>query len=376
MDRLQNKHIPVLDGIRAFAILLVCLAHFFAVDENYLYNSNAILGSVIFKISRIGLRGVELFFLLSGFLITNILLESKKSSRYFTTFYARRFLRIFPLYYFVLTICFIILPQITSLDLNANRVIQNQVWLWTYTSNLPSLSASFWNGGSNFPGFGHFWSLCVEEHFYVFWPFLIYFSNEKWLPRLMWSVVLISVFSILFVYLSNNMFPILSWTTIRCMGVLSLGGLIAYYKKNTIIYEKIITVSNKTIIPFGILFLIVSFIPRRYELQEILVYFTAVIFFSELIIVSFEGNRFASMIFNHKPLFFIGKISYGIYVYHGIFMHIFVKYQGCIKFYISNGVIGTIIYTLICTTVSVFIAWVSWIIIEQPILKLKKHFNY
>lgn len=377
MDILENKHIPVLDGIRAFAVLLVCFVHFFGVDENYLYNSNVIIGSILFKISQIGLKGVELFFLLSGFLITNILIESKNSSKYFSTFYIRRFLRISPLYYFVLTICFIVLPQITKVDLAANNVIEKQVWLWTYTSNLSSFFGNLgWYGGTNFPGFSHFWSLCVEEHFYVFWPFLIYFSSEKWLPRFMWSIVLISVFSVLFVYFSNNMIPIFGWTTIRCMGVLSLGGLIAYYKKYPFLYKKIVNISNKTVLPFGLLFLVVSFIPRRYESQEILVYFSAVIFFSELIVVSIEGNRFTNLIFNHKPLFFIGKISYGIYVYHGIFMFVFVKYFVYLKYYISNGIVGTLMYTIICTIISIFIAWISWNIIEKPILILKKYFTY
>lgn len=223
-----SKHIPILDGIRAYAVLMVCMLHFFQVDEAGLYEANHFLGMFMFKFSQFGLRGVELFFLLSGFLITGILLGSKKSPNYFTTFYARRFLRIFPLYYFVLAVSFLVLPHVLPIDAAGQDVIQKQSWLWTYTSNLSGFwGQGNWDASLNFPSFGHFWSLSVEEHFYIFWPLLIYFASEKWLPRIMWAIVAISAFSTLFVFFEGDLIPILRWSTIRCVGVLSLGGLIA-----------------------------------------------------------------------------------------------------------------------------------------------------
>ena len=163
MNKNNLKHIPILDGIRAYAVLLVCLVHFFQVDEAGLYEANKYLGILLFKVSQLGLRGVELFFILSGFLITGILMETKKSPRYFTTFYARRFLRIFPLYYFVLFVAFYIVPNFIAVDEAGQQVISKQVWLWTYTSNISWLwGQGGWDASLNFPHFGHFWSLCVE----------------------------------------------------------------------------------------------------------------------------------------------------------------------------------------------------------------------
>ena len=169
MSGMSSKHIPILDGMRAYAVLMVCICHFFPNDEIALYNANKYLGIFLFKLSDAGNKGVELFFLLSGFLITGILLDSKNSARYFRTFYLRRFIRIFPLYYFILVISFFILPNFLKIDHLANLVIQKQIWLWTYTSNLSEFFGKWtWNTDHTFPWFGHFWSLCVEEQFYLF----------------------------------------------------------------------------------------------------------------------------------------------------------------------------------------------------------------
>lgn len=373
-----SKHIPVLDGIRAYAVLMVCVLHFFQINEKSMYVDNEHLGIILFKISQMGLRGVELFFVLSGFLITDILLESKKSTKYFFTFYVRRFLRIFPLYYFVLCIAFLFLPNFISIDQSGEAIIQNQAWLWTFTSNLSHFFFDFsWGGSSNFFSFGHFWSLCVEEHFYIIWPFIVYFSNKKWLPRIMWMIVCFSSFSVLFSYFFVDLIPILTWSTIRGAGVLSLGGLVAVYSKNDKSYFKVIRFSKRFVLPSALLFVLVNFIPRRYQFHYVATFFASALLFFQLIIISIEGNKTTEILFNHKILFFIGKISYGIYVYHGLLLPYFSQfiYPG-VDSLATNGIISTIIYTFICTAISIIIAWFSWILIESPVLKLKNFFRY
>jgi peptidoglycan/LPS O-acetylase OafA/YrhL len=290
MSQGKEKHIPILDGIRAYAVLLVCFAHFFQVNEINLYKSSKILGVLFFKLSQIGLTGVELFFLLSGFLITGILLESKKSSKYFTTFYARRFLRIFPLYYAVLAISFFVLPFLIHMDAAGKEIIRNQGWLWTYTSNLVGFfNQVSWDSSLNFPWFGHFWSLCVEEHFYIFWPLLIYYSNNKWLPRIMWYIVILSFLSYIVITIFPNLVPILKWSTIRCAGALGIGGLIAWYYKQPNGKLTFFNISKISAIPLLAIFVMVSFIPRQYFIQELLVYISGVLFFAVLLVISLNG---------------------------------------------------------------------------------------
>jgi peptidoglycan/LPS O-acetylase OafA/YrhL len=373
MSQSFSKHIPILDGIRAYAVLLVCLIHFFQVDEAGLYESNKFLGVFFFKASQSGLRGVELFFVLSGFLITGILLDTKRSPKYFTTFYSRRFLRIFPLYYCVLFISFLILPYLIQVDAAGKEVIEKQVWLWTYTSNL----TGGWDASLNFPSFGHFWSLCVEEHFYIFWPLLVYLTSDKWLPRIMWGLVIVSALSVLIVYFTGDLIPILKWSTIRCSGVLSLGGLIARSWRRPSEFKRIAFYAQKFVWYTGFLFLLFNFIPRKYEIQDISTFFSSVLFFALVLIVSLNGNRVTDKLFNHKPLYYIGKISYGIYVYHGMLRPFFKNYiYGGLHSFVKDGILASLTYTIICTLISIFIAVISWNLFEFQILKLKRRINY
>ena len=379
MSKIISKHIPVLDGIRAYAILMVCLVHFFQVDELGLYSSHKYIGIFLFKFSNIGLKGVELFFILSGFLITGILVDSKKSNKYFRSFYARRFIRIFPLYYLVLAISFLVLPHLLDIDDAGKHVINNQFWLWTYTSNISHFLgfSSDWDTSLNFPSFGHFWSLCVEEHFYIFWPLVIYLVKEKFLKTTMWLIVALSSFSVIWIYIYPNYLPILGWTTIKCSGILSLGGLLALEYKNKPNWDQISMLAKKLVLPFFLLFVLSHFIPRRYDIFPVVTYFTSIIAFLLVLIVALNNNKITNKCFNRKWLYFIGKISYGIYIYHGMLRPYFKTYlYNNIIVEIDDSIIATILYTILATSISIFIAWVSWELIEKPILRLKKYFKY
>src|SRR6185295_2902058 len=101
------------------------------------------------------------------FLITGILLDTQQAQNYYSGFYARRTLRIFPLYFGVLAATFIVLPLLWTLPSSIALDQKNQIWLWTYSSNWASI---FGAGSKTFP---HFWSLAVEEQFYLVWPLLI-----------------------------------------------------------------------------------------------------------------------------------------------------------------------------------------------------------
>jgi len=169
-----GKHIPALDGVRGLAILLVIAFHARVVFTTT--NEIPYLG---FRALGLGWSGVDLFFVLSGFLITGILLDSRGSPRYFRVFYLRRALRIFPLYFaylfLILIVARFLLLAYTGSDLWNST---NPWWYFTYLLNWKS------DQGYNDLVLGHLWSLAIEEQFYLVWPAMVWLAPRrhlKWL---------------------------------------------------------------------------------------------------------------------------------------------------------------------------------------------------
>lgn len=156
-------HLPSLDGLRGLAILLVLLHNFDVLD----LGSARTLGSVLVKeFFYIGWIGVQLFFVLSGFLITRGLLATQDRPDYFGSFFLKRVLRIFPLYYLALLVFLVLLPATGWVE---QRTLQHSsLWLWFYLSNW---TTPYEPTGGPLP---HFWSLAVEEQFYLVWPLLLW----------------------------------------------------------------------------------------------------------------------------------------------------------------------------------------------------------
>lgn len=168
----MTRHVPALDGVRGLAILLVMTRHFahFAAPHT--------TGPGLWRyleLASLGWIGVDLFFVLSGFLITGILIDALEagSPHLFRDFYARRALRILPVYYAVLAIVFLVLPHCGELGEPARILAVRQVWLWTHTANL-DVALNGWGLTAGWLGFAHLWSLAVEEQFYLIWPVLVW----------------------------------------------------------------------------------------------------------------------------------------------------------------------------------------------------------
>lgn len=173
-----EARIPALDGVRGMAILLVLFFHLNLLRS---VTTEHAMDSFASKLFSAGWCGVDLFFVLSGFLITRILYQAKESDRYFTNFYLRRTLRIFPLYYAVLVLTFIIIPHLPSglipsekLDRWA-KVDVNPLWYWFYLSNFSTAMAGTWGHGI----LDVTWSLAIEEQFYLLWPWIVYKFDRK-----------------------------------------------------------------------------------------------------------------------------------------------------------------------------------------------------
>jgi peptidoglycan/LPS O-acetylase OafA/YrhL len=174
-------HLRTLDGVRGLAILLVMLWHMTVIEQK----SDA--GQLVFALASFGWAGVDLFFVLSGLLITGILLDSREKQGYFRNFYIRRALRIWPLYYAILIFSFYILPHLPSLPIeklgNFNRIAGSQGWYWLLLQNYSIAAAGIYRHAV----MDVTWSLAIEEQFYLVWPLLVFFVASRRL--LTWILV-------------------------------------------------------------------------------------------------------------------------------------------------------------------------------------------
>ncbi len=156
-----SRHVPALDGLRGLAILLV-------IPHNVMdFDAASGWAAIPAALARAGWTGVELFFVLSGYLITSVLLGTRDDPHYFRNFYVRRALRIVPLYYLVLALFLFVVPRLVALPPTVLASYDHQLWFWLFLNNWAQAT------GHMISWFGPCWSLAVEEQFYLFWPLVV-----------------------------------------------------------------------------------------------------------------------------------------------------------------------------------------------------------
>ena len=176
------KRIDALDGVRGFAVLAVLVFHTLPIPDGAPGLVTAVWNAAV----RSCWVGVDLFFVLSGFLITRTLCNAKGRLNCFRDFYVARILRIAPLYFSVLLGAVYVVPLLIPADvlpLLYVRLIKNQSWLWLFLQNYLQARAPH-----QLPGFGHFWTLAIEEQFYFVWPVIVLWSCRSLLLLLCFTI--------------------------------------------------------------------------------------------------------------------------------------------------------------------------------------------
>jgi peptidoglycan/LPS O-acetylase OafA/YrhL len=346
------KYHKELDGVRAIAAFMVIFFHFFFVPELN-------LPPLLTKIAKFCRTGVSLFFVLSGFLITRILIATKESPNYFSSFYVRRSLRIFPLYYLFLTLTFIILPLISGKPLAPFNL---QVYSWSYLQNFAM--AFRWP----YAGPLHLWSLSVEEHFYLFWPLLIYLLSIR-------KIVVASVFIIVMAF-GVRLFMVVYdyeayYFTFARIDELSMGALLAVLEtKNKLIDKnanKFLLISVIFAVPTIALLVIFNSL-SNYIIQIVKYNLLAFTFLGMVgYVISLRETSWVNRFLYTKPMLFSGKISYGLYLYHPLCIaatwSVFPKMNLVLNFVIA------VAFTFL-------VASASYYLFELNFLKLKRFFEY
>jgi peptidoglycan/LPS O-acetylase OafA/YrhL len=358
---MSAKFYPRLEGLRGFSIVLVMISHYIII-----------MNFPQLKFLNFGFWGVNLFFVLSGFLITGILLRATESGESHPSilkgFYARRVLRIFPIYYLTILLLFLF------------RVDNSQTllpYLVTYTLNLGNI---WWNIGNSVTM--HFWSLCVEEQFYLFWPVLLIKTPKKYHLLLLILIVISSVVLRAIYQLSGG--PGLETFghsfTFSCMDSLGAGGLLAYLQLHRAgLFRKI---QQHWVLPTISAVTVFIVIARTFP-EESFVFQTfgrllcsVTGFFLLATGVSGKESLWGRFMGNNW-LRYLGRISYGVYIYHWILFflldHPFKKWWGGLNF----GPLHKLTYNtwigefLFFSLLSVVVASFSYYIVEKPFLQLK-----
>lgn len=402
-----RKQFPALDGLRGFAILIVLVYHYFIL----LPTTSPWLAGFVIGIASKGYVGVDLFFVLSGFLITGILYDAKGQNNYFRNFYARRFLRIFPLYYgvllavlgFLLALKFVA-PHLWDKYPKFPGLLTAMPFFWTYTTNFGQVA------GFQTSALGHFWTLAVEEQFYLVWPLVVFACSRR-------SLILTCVATIISALGCRLIVSHLGWgqsanyvLTPCQMDALAIGALVAVIARspgwNIARMARLATVLfGLAAIPFALCFIILPLLrlhlvpwgslpsnPTIYNMKIMgttgfhymgwerdLFYSDFAILFAALLVLALSPTACFGVphrVFSWVPLRVLGGYSYGIYVFHFIVLRgistllriVHMHHRVYSSDWLTLGVIA------INLVVSMGLAFASFHLWEKRFLRLKVHF--
>lgn len=375
-------HIAALDGVRGVAILLVLITHFLAPFSWAARNHREGRGWILAHLFDAGWVGVDLFFVLSGFLITRILADAKGNEHYFRNFYMRRSLRVFPLYYGVLIVTCLLIPLFGLGAIEPGK----QSWLWTYGLSLYPMftGAEFRLGNDMHLLFTHFWSLAVEEHFYLVWPLLVCFMRRKALMRLCVGLCVLAFCARVVCVKLGAATPVMYEVTFLRMDGMLAGSWAALAIRGPLGIAPLATLAWRGLFAAGAVLAAVGVyahgMTRANRVMQTVGFSALAVFFAcaVLLIVARPKARLVSGVLGCGALRWLGKYSYGLYVYHGLLLPMFDRVWFPVPTNLpltSPAFIGALAWHVLASTaVSVVLAVVSYHLFEKQFLKLKRFF--
>lgn len=339
------QRIPQLDAVRGLAILLVMM-HNISLKYPLFYSQ---------QLFSNGWMGVDLFFVLSGFLITGILVDSKQSQGYLKNFYVRRCLRIWPLYYSLIFFMFVIVRFLSPSEFHT--VMQQSSPWWAFPLFLQNFLIPI---STNAAGpLGVTWSLAIEEQFYLIWPLVVRFCSSKQLRRV--AIVEICISPALRYYLSLH--HVYLYTNVFCrLDGLMAGALLALLVRSDNF------VPSKYLKRAWALFFIaapLAIVLEAFQMRWIVFSFTAIASVSFVYLALFWKQKWFQAVMSNRFLIYTGTISYGLYLLHklpfGLVQALHLDRHPLLSL-------------LIIFIMSYALAALSWTLLEKPFLNLKRLF--
>jgi peptidoglycan/LPS O-acetylase OafA/YrhL len=380
ISSMSAKRIPELDGLRGLAILLVLIWHFGCLANSagghrwlfYLIDAGSLSWS-----------GVDLFFVLSGFLIGGILLNARNSPNYFKAFYTRRVFRIIPIYAVVVGAFYLCLAAGVPSRIAGSDWLFGPTFPWytyaTFTQNIrwaigePNLAS--WLGAT--------WSLAVEEQFYIVLPAVIWFVSERWLPYVVGSAILSAPLLRLFLNLNYSGGKVASFALMPCRAdALLLGVAAALLVRRQSIWDSLKSHRRRLVsiwivllagLPFLILFKATDAL-QSFWMSTVGFSWLALFYLGLLLLALVYSESWLGRVLRLSWLTALGTISYGVYMLHwpvlGLTFMVFRQKGPWAETLSEHGLV------LLALALTIAIASLSWTFFEKPLLKIGHSVKY
>ncbi|HUE86999.1 MAG TPA: acyltransferase [Vicinamibacterales bacterium] len=380
--------IPALDGVRGLAILLVILFH------HTLMRQETVVDQVYVNLARLGWSGVDLFFVLSGFLITGLLVDSKGGSHYYRNFYIRRTLRIFPLYYaflvYVLWVCPWLWPDTQLAAMSRDAMAgRSEAWYWLYLPNV--LFARDETFGH--PNLAVTWSLAIEEQFYLLWPLVVALTSRR---ALAWTCggLIVAAFALRTWLVLEEAHWIVPYVLPMCrMDALAAGALVALALRADgggapAASARLLARARIVAIGAAVVVLAIWYIEDPLDnadwsepLMQTVGYTTIALGYAAVVALAAGGQAGSWLVrvFSASALQTLGRYSYALYLFH-VPIRRFIRDEyfpvDAFPTWLGSPLPGQLLFYVAATAPALALAWLSWHVYERRWLALARHFPY